>query len=141
MTYNTKQSREILACLKSFGHRHVTVTTIRDALAKNGSSVGIATIYRQLEKMEKDGVVRKFILDGKAGACFQYAGEESGRCEEHYHLKCERCGKLIHLQCHLLDSVEDHILADHGFKVNSMKTVLYGICAECAEKEGEEPSC
>lgn len=134
MAYKTKQSQEILSCLQFYRGAHVTVPMISQYLMEHGNSVGVATIYRQLEKLEKDGLVRKYILDGKAGACFQYIDEEHGSCEEHYHLKCETCGRLIHLQCKTLDSMADHIFTDHGFKVNSMKTVLYGTCQECAGK-------
>lgn len=135
MAYKTKQSREILSCLEFYRGTHVNVPMISRYLEEHGHSVGVATIYRHLEKLEKDGLVRKFILDGKAGACFQFIGEDAGHCHRHYHLKCERCGKLIHLQCETLDTVEEHILRDHGFAVNPMKTVFYGICEECAEEK------
>lgn len=131
MTYKTKQSQEILSCLKYYGGSHVNVPMISKYLDEQGSSVGVATIYRHLEKMEKDGIVRKYILDGKAGACFQYVGDEHC-CHQHYHLKCEECGELIHLQCDALDSIEAHILQDHGFAVNPLKTVFYGVCEKCA---------
>lgn len=132
MAYNTKQSREILSCLQYYGGSHVNVPMISKYLEEHGSPVGVATIYRHLEKLEKDGVVRKYILDGKAGACFQYVGDDS-HCHQHYHLKCEQCGELIHLQCDALDHIEQHILQDHGFAVNPMKTVFYGICEKCTE--------
>ena len=131
MTYKTKQSREILSCLQHHGGSHVNVPEILKYLEERGSSVGIATVYRHLEKMEKDGIVRKYILDGKNGACFQYV-EEDNDCHQHYHLKCEQCGELIHLQCDALDSIEAHILEDHGFLVNPLKTVFYGTCEKCA---------
>ncbi len=135
MAYKTKQSQEIISCLNFYKGTHVTVPMISSYLDKQGHPVGIATIYRHLEKLEKDGLVRKFIVDGKAGACFQYVGEAAEHCSQHYHLKCERCGKLIHLECKTLDAVENHILQSHGFAVNSMKTVFYGICKNCAEEK------
>lgn len=134
MTYKTKQSQEILSCLQHHGGSHVNVPEILKYLEDRGSSVGIATVYRHLEKMEKEGIVRKYILDGKNGACFQYVGEDR-HCHQHYHLKCEQCGELIHLQCDALDSIEAHILEDHGFSVNPLKTVFYGICEKCAREK------
>ncbi len=134
MTYKTKQSQEILSCLRFYEGSHVNVPMISRYLEDNGISVGVATIYRHLEKMEKDGIVRKYILDGKAGACFQYVNNDSG-CRRHFHLKCEECGELIHLQCEALDHIEQHILDDHGFTVNPMKTVFYGVCEKCAREK------
>ena len=138
MVYRTKQSREILDVIKKTGNEHITASMIKRKLEDRGSDVSLATIYRQLEKLEDDGIVRKFFLDGKAAACFQYSGDNDLHCESHFHLKCEECGKLIHLRCSLLDEVEEHILRDHGFSVNPLKTVFYGLCADCSKKrEGE----
>lgn len=114
---------------------HVNVPIISRYLEEQGHPVGVATIYRHLEKMEKDRLVRKFIVDGKAGACYQYVGEGAEDCSDHYHLKCERCGKLFHLECETLDTVGEHILQKHGFAVNSLKTVFYGVCKDCAEEK------
>ena len=75
MTYKTKQSREILSCLDYYRGTHVNVPMISRYLEDQGHPVSVATIYRHLEKLEKDGLVRKFIVDSKAGACFQYVGE------------------------------------------------------------------
>ena len=135
MTYKTKQSREILSCLDYYRGTHVNVPMISRYLEDQGHPVSVATIYRHLEKLEKDGLVRKFIVDGKAGACFQYVGEAAEHCCHHYHLKCEKCGRLIHLECETLDSLGEHMRKDHGFAVNSMKTVFYGICENCAEEK------
>ena len=46
--------------------------------------------------------------------------------------KCEKCGALIHLHCHELEAIERHIFAQHGFKLDSMKTVFYGVCEQCS---------
>ena len=49
-------------------------------------------------------------------------------------ISCEKCGKLIHLHCEELEGIGEHLLKDHGFTLNSMRTVLYGICEDCAGK-------
>lgn len=133
--YNTKQKENILAFLKSSGDCHKNVREISDYLASNGTPVGTATIYRQLEKLMAEGLVRKFTVDDKTGACFQYTGRDGG-CDEHYHLKCTKCGKLIHLSCDYLSGMSEHILKNHGFVVNSSRTVFYGICRECRASGG-----
>lgn len=134
MTYKTKQSSEILSCLQSFGGNHITVQMILQYFTEQGKNIGVATVYRQLDKLEQEGIVRKFISDGKTGACYQLIGDDCLETANHYHLKCEKCGALIHLHCDTLDSLEEHILADHGFSVNPLKTVFYGICKDCAGK-------
>ena len=132
--YKTKQREAILKYLVDNSDSHVTVCQIADYLSANGNPVGITTIYRHLEKLLEQGIVRKYTVDGSTGACFQYVKENS-QCREHFHLKCEKCGCLIHLECSHLDELYRHIYADHGFCINPFRTVFYGICRECASKE------
>ena len=135
--YKTKQMAELLTFLKSMQGNHVTVHDIGDYFSSRGISVGTTTIYRHLEKMVEEGVVAKYIVDGSSSACFEYLGEhalvdDSCSC---YHCKCEKCGKLIHLQCSEVENLKQHIMEHHGFTMNPARTVFYGICSACSEKE------
>lgn len=133
--YKTKQKENLIAFLIKNKDRHTNVQEISSYLAQEGSPVGTATIYRQLEKLVERGLVRKYVLDGKTGACFQYIGDNS--CREHFHLKCVCCGQLIHIDCNFLSGVNKHIFEHHGFTVNSTQTVFYGRCTECSGSEEE----
>lgn len=128
--YKTKQRTVIEALLKS-SKSHLTVEEICKKLEKSGQNVGRTTVYRTLEKLEKEGVVRKYSSVGES-SCYQYvsSGEE---CNNHFHLKCEKCGKLIHLECSELNTISGHINEHHGFAVNPLKTVFYGVCEVCKE--------
>ncbi|MDD6490059.1 MAG: Fur family transcriptional regulator [Clostridia bacterium] len=132
--YKTKQREAILKYLVDNSDSHVTVCQIADYLSSNGNHVGVTTIYRHLEKLLEQGLVRKYTVDGSTGACFQYV-QENSRCREHFHLKCEKCGCLIHLECSHLDELYEHIYDDHAFRINPFRTVFYGICKECSAKE------
>lgn len=131
--YKTKQREAILDFLIENKEDHVTVNNISDYLEKEGTHVGVTTIYRHLDKLLEQGLVRKFTVDGTTSACFQYA-EKLGQCREHFHLKCEKCGKLIHLNCSHVSEMCMHIFEEHGFKLDLFRTVFYGICEQC-EKE------
>ena len=50
------------------------------------------------------------------------------------YLKCEKCGSLIHMECEELEGIIEHINSHHGFRLNPLKTVIYGICEGCAAK-------
>ena len=130
--YNTKQREEVLHFLQSKPGEHITVNAIRDYLAGNGSNVGMTTIYRQLDKMVEEGIVKKYVLDSSTAACFEYVDTHS-ECKENgcTHLKCTNCGKLIHLHCNDLKATERHILEEHGFKADMTRTVIYGLCENC----------
>lgn len=136
-SYATKQGGLILSLLKAEAGRHFTADDIMKALSDGGNAVGKATVYRHLDKLIKQGKVRKYIVDEGSSACFEYI-EEGHSCHEHYHLKCSSCGKLLHVKCEYLDEVAAHILGHHGFMISPEKTVLYGICEDCRRTENEE---
>lgn len=126
--YSTKQRSAVLDFLKE-NNAHVTASDIVFHLKELGVNVSTATVYRTLEKLEGEGVVRKMFIDQGHSACYQYVDE--GACAEHFHLKCIKCGRLIHLSCDFLREMESHIFDDHGFTVSSGRTVIYGICDVC----------
>ena len=133
--YSTKQRALILNFIKE-SSSHLTVYDIVEGLKLQGVNVGKATVYRALERLCEDGTVRKFVIDEKSGACYQYARD--AECANHFHLKCIKCGKLIHLSCSFMSEMESHILKEHNFKVSSGKTVIYGVCNHCSSSEDDK---
>jgi Fur family ferric uptake transcriptional regulator len=127
--YNTRQGKFILDYLASLGDSHVTVNGIVRHFEDEGIAVSQTTVYRHLEKMAEKGLIRKYVLDG-AGVCYQYI-EKNGNCREHFHLVCENCGELFHLDCDLLNRLRGHLLKEHRFELNGLKTILYGRCEKC----------
>lgn len=139
--YSTKQRDAILSFLRE-NNAHVSASDIIFHLREEGYSVSTATVYRTLEKFEKDGLVKKMLVGDGVGACYQFADGEG--CHEHFHLKCIKCGRLIHLSCEFMHEMEEHIFNDHGFTVSSGRTVIYGICSSCngiPEKSNCHCSC
>lgn len=130
--YKTKNRRLLLEYLAASGHRHVTVQEIIDHFKALGVSMGTATVYRQMERFVEEGLVNKYLSDGNGAAVFEYV--DRADCGEHtcFHCKCEKCGTLIHLHCHELESIQKHIFAHHGFQLDSLKTVFYGVCEQCS---------
>lgn len=135
--YKTKQKDLILNYFKESNKRHITAEELVDHLKEKGNTVGKSTVYRTLDRLVEQGIIRRFFIEEGYGACYQYSGE-SNKCEEHFHLKCVSCGELLHIQCKLLMEVEKHILKDHDFSVDNRKTVLYGRCHKCIDTEVKE---
>ena len=132
--YHTKSRDEILRCLISFEDRHFTAADVVAGLADEGSTVAPATVYRTLDRLTEDGALRKYVIDGTTAACYQREpGRAQDRCREHFHLKCERCGRLIHMECEELARIASHIRDEHGFLIDSAKTVFYGLCEDCRQ--------
>ena len=112
---------------------YVTVMDIENYLKENDCQVGLTTIYRHLEKMEKDGIVMKFSVEGQPGACFQYI--EQGENQDCFYIKCEECGEVTKMECHHLAELYSHVNADHHFSINPKKTIFYGKCEKCGKCE------
>lgn len=121
-----------MQCVKAKGDKHFTIDDICKMLSKKGETVGRTTVYRFVEKLSDEGLLRKYNMPSGESACYQYVGENTA-CHEHFHLKCEKCGSLIHMDCKEIYSLSLHIKNHHRFNINPLKTVIYGICEGCAE--------
>ncbi len=138
--YNTRQGELILNCLKEHMDEHVTADMIFGYLKAQGSSVGQTTVYRNLDKLVKEGNVVKYAGAEGMGACYQYVSHDHS-CTTHYHLVCTQCGQVIHLHCDYLDEMTAHLLDHHQFSMDKFKTVIYGLCRQCeAERHGQNES-
>ena len=132
-TYHTRQQRAILNFMADSEGKYVTVSQIATHLREVGEPVGLTTIYRQMDKLEKDGIVHKLVFDGNSGACYQYAGEEKGRLL----LKCEDCGDITPMDCSHMTDLYEHVLQEHRFRVNPYRTMFYGVCDACLCRQKE----
>ncbi|MBQ1538870.1 MAG: transcriptional repressor [Ruminococcus sp.] len=137
LAYKTKQGSDILDYMISTAGKHVNINDISEHFRKCGKSVGTATIYRHLDKLVRDGVVAKYVTDNTGSACYEYLDVGSCRKADCYHFKCVGCGKLIHLECHEVNNFMTHLEQSHGFKIDPVRTVFYGSCADCAEADGD----
>lgn len=138
--YQTKQRSLILQYLIDNKLKHITADDVLYYLKSAGTSVGKSTVYRYLEKLVSEGSLRKFYVEEGISACYQYI-EKNSSCNQHFHLKCTGCGKLFHVECSYLDELENHVLGHHRFKINQTKTVFYGQCEDCAEKDKGTNKC
>jgi Fur family ferric uptake transcriptional regulator len=100
-----------------------------------GNPVGIATIYRQLEKLEQAGHIHKVITE--EGAFYQYCDHASAD-RECFLLRCEGCGRILHLDCSHLRPLYDHLEQEHHFLINTRETMFTGLCDVCAAKRKED---
>jgi len=130
--YKTRQRDEILSYLRSIPGEHVTAGDICAHFRERDRAIGTATVYRQLDKLVSEGLLNKYFIDESTGACFEYVDSrdhrQGGPC---YHCKCEKCGRLIHLGCEELSHIQRHLEEEHGFTLDPLRTVFYGVCQDC----------
>ena len=127
--YKTEQRKELLDYMIKNSKKFVKADEIEKHLKNKNISVGLTTIYRFLNSLEKQGKVRVELREHTK--YYQYISEE---CNNHYHLQCKKCGKLIHLHCDEINQLKMHIAKEHDFEIDSMATIA-GICAECRNEK------
>ena len=59
MKYNTKQKKALLEYLETARGRHITVAEIHAHFEGQGEPIGTTTLYRQMDEMVREGVLRK----------------------------------------------------------------------------------
>ena len=133
MPYSTKQQRCILRCLEDRPEEAMTAGEVAEILRKTGRPVGLATVYRQLDRLEEIGRIHR--VDTSEGAVYQYCGYTEPAHAGCFLLRCESCGRISRLDCVHLESLCSHLEAEHQFHVDARRTVLTGLCSLCAGKE------
>lgn len=127
-SYCTKQQKAVHERLSAHRDACVSAQRLADELRAQGEGVGVATVYRQLEKLERLGCVHKALTE--EGAFYRYCpAGEAGDC---FLLKCERCGRIEHVDCERLAPLYRHLELEHHFSINPRRTMLYGVCERCA---------
>lgn len=134
MPYTTKQRQAVLQALERRGERPVAAPELADALRREGCPVGLATIYRQLERLAETGTVHRIATE--TGALYQYCPRRDAG-QTCFLLRCAACGRVEHLDCPQLRSLYQHLASEHRFQVDPRQTVMTGLCALCAEQEAE----
>ena len=129
-TYRTKQQQAVLDCLSRRPESPLSAMELARQLHDNGFSVGLSTVYRQLEKLEQQGLVHK--IRTEEGAFFQYCDHGSDGCVL---LKCQHCGQIFHAHCRELQQLYGHLSRHHQFTIDPRKTVFYGCCDTCCSLE------
>ena len=134
--YKTHQRDEMIDCIRQMPRGHFTAADLADRLKSQGSSIGTTTVYRHLERLCEEGILIRHYIDENTPVCYEYTGHAG--TESCWHCKCTECGRLIHLHCDELEAIQSHLLEHHGFTLNPMRTVFYGLCGDCSSAEIKE---
>ena len=59
MAYQTKQQQAVLRCLQLRAEECLSAADLSEELRHGGLTVGLATVYRQLDKLTQQGLVHK----------------------------------------------------------------------------------
>lgn len=127
--YKTKQREAIMNYLIQ-NSEPITCMQLAMVLQSKEMSASLTTCYRHLETLYREGLIEKYTLPNEKSAYYRYVMEDPGD-DVHLHLKCNKCGKLDHMTCDKTVEVLQHIFKEHGFKVETEMTFIYGLCKFC----------
>jgi Fur family ferric uptake transcriptional regulator len=106
----------------------LTAQEIFDQLRAEGRRVGIASVYRTLEHLSKEGYVQR--IEVGAGIARFEPVHASG--EHHHHLVCDDCGKVEAFADDQLERALRKVEGRTGYSVAAHDVVLRGACTDCA---------
>ena len=130
--YHTDQKDRLLDFLGRNTTRQFRMEEIVSAL---DGKVGKSTVYRLMRSLVGEGRVRRFEL----GRTIYYQYLSGAACDSHLHLKCTVCGRMQHLDCSVSTFLRRQILATNRFQLDDRLTLLFGLCADCREKQSDTP--
>lgn len=123
--YRTEQRELIKKYLIENEDKFVNAQEILQYMKNKNQVIGLTTIYRFLNLLEKNNNVRTEIKEHTK--YYQYI---TNKCQNHFHLKCKKCGKIMHLNCDEVENVNKHIRKEHKFNLD-YNTIIYGTCDKC----------
>jgi Fur family ferric uptake transcriptional regulator len=106
----------------------LTAQEIFDGLRSDGRRVGIASVYRTLEQLNREGYVQR--IDVGAGTARFEPLHADG--EHHHHLVCDDCGKVEAFADDELERALRRVERRTGYSVAGHDVVLRGACDDCA---------
>ena len=124
--YKTEQRKIIMDYLIKNKDKFINAEEILEYMKKHKQVVGLTTIYRFLNLLEKNNNVRVEIRNHTK--YYQYIPQE---CHKQLFLKCKNCGKSMNLECKEFENVNQHIKREHKFKLD-YNTIIYGTCSKCS---------
>ena len=130
VTYMTRQQKAVLQCIEGF-HSGASATELTEQLHAQGEPIGLTTVYRQLEKLQEQGLVHKIVTDEGARWQFCHCHQQGRDC---FLIKCEQCGCVEHAECDHLAELYGHLAQEHHFRINPHRTLFYGLCRTCARE-------
>jgi Fur family ferric uptake transcriptional regulator len=98
-----------------------------DAARERAPRLGLATVYRTLDRLERDGVLQR--LGGSAGSADRFVACD--RAHHHHHLICTGCGSVEETELCAAPPAQELKLR-HGFVASSHQADVYGLCRSCA---------
>lgn len=120
---NTLQRSLVLDAVCKLAN-HPSAEEVYEQAAKLYPEISKATVYRNLNVLAAEGVLRRISVANAADR-FDH------NTEKHYHLKCTRCGKFGDVSLPYMQDLDRKVEQETGYTLNSHAIVFEGLCPMC----------
>ena len=121
----TRQRRQALEAVLGL-HSHFTAEELQEHLARRGTPVSKATVYRTLALLVESGHLET--RDFGRGALLY---EQVQGHTHHDHIVCLDCGKIVEFHNAQIEEIQKRVARRKGFKIESHVLKIYGRCRDC----------
>ena len=120
---NTVQKELVMNAVLSL-RCHATADEVYNYIKAEYPNVSKTTVYRNLNLLAEDGLIRKIQIPGEADR-FDHL------THDHYHIRSLKCGKVFDVDMAVVPDMESRINDKHGFVFLGCDVVFKGICPDC----------
>ena len=103
---------------------HPTADTVFSLLKPDHPELSLATVYRNLNQLAKQGLLLKIPVPNGAD-------HFDGTLEAHYHMICEQCSQMVDVPKEYVPEFDSQIAEKTGCAIHSHTIVFYGLCESC----------
>src|SRR3954447_8247465 len=118
--------RRAVAELIAARNGHFTANDLLNDARERDLKIGRATVFRTLDLLADQGALERLDLPSGEHAYVACAPQD-----HHHHVVCRSCGASVEVSDSGLQAVVRHIGAQSGFRIDSHRLELYGLCPNC----------
>ena len=123
----TKQRQEILDLIQA-SSGHMTADQIHSKLKDQQVTIGIATVYRNLNVLFDEKLINR-VRHPELGYIYDK------NIHDHYHFRCVQCNSIEDVSIEYQDKLHKIVEEDLNCKVESHNINFEGICKNCLKKK------
>ena len=124
--YKLTSQRRAIGQVIASSSDHLTPADIYARLHQDHPNIGLVTIYRTLEILDKLGLICEVHAGGN---CRSYLARRPA--EHHHHLLCSNCGQVVDFANCELSKLENRLSRETGFKMEGHLLEFLGQCPAC----------
>ncbi|MFA6739049.1 MAG: transcriptional repressor [Bacilli bacterium] len=119
---NTRQKEIILKTVRSL--YHPTITDVAELVRHEHPSIGVSTVYRNVNLLVEQGQLRRLPMPDQA---MHY----DANLHPHQHFQCVDCGKILDLDFDPYDQLAEYMKEKAQLEIIAHETVFSGRCPQC----------